>query len=116
MKAVSLIALVVAALHTTACQAAQPAPADDRQITADVNRIEMHADRFTPEVVQVSVGTVVTWAFTDQGRGHNVVGDGFASEVLSEGAFTHRFASPGDYDYQCTLHRGMTGRVLVVDS
>ena len=38
---------------------------------------------------------------------------GFQSEVMREGTFTHTFSTPGTYDYTCTLHGQMKGRVIV---
>jgi len=46
---------------------------------------------------------------------HDVSGDGFKSEVQTEGTFSHTFADAGDYPYVCTLHSGMRGTVTVVD-
>ena len=40
--------------------------------------------------------------------------DGFNSgEPQRSGSFAHTFATPGSYDYVCTLHPQMTGRVVV---
>lgn len=102
----------LAALALVGCQAAGDAPLDAEPVVG-VDRIEMHDRAFDPPVVQVPVSTTLTWAFTDGGARHNVVGDSFESEVASEGTFTHTFARPGTYDYTCTLHSGMDGRVIV---
>ncbi len=73
---------------------------------------------FEPSVVQVPVGTTVTWHFEDVDDGesvpHNVVGEGFESPVLAEGSFSHTFTVAGSYPYSCTLHPFMDGRVEVV--
>jgi plastocyanin len=69
---------------------------------------------FVPPAVQVPAGTTVTWRFDDARVPHNVQGDGFKSEILTKGSFQHRFDRPGSYAYVCTLHAGMTGRVVVV--
>jgi len=69
---------------------------------------------FTPLAVEVPAGTTVTWSFEDGSVPHNVKGDGFESKTLSKGTFRHRFDRPGTFDYRCTLHAGMTGRVVVV--
>lgn len=39
----------------------------------------------------------------------------FDSGVISSGSFTHRFESPGTYDYYCIPHKsaGMVGRIVV---
>jgi plastocyanin len=69
---------------------------------------------FVPAAVQVPAGTTVTWQFKDGSVPHNVQADGFKSENLTKGTFQHRFDQPGTYAYVCTLHAGMTGRVVVV--
>ena len=71
-------------------------------------------NKFEDRVIEVPAGTTVTWAFEGQ-NDHNVIGDGFGSDVMQDGEFEHEFATPGRFDYKCTLHGGMTGRVLVVE-
>ncbi len=67
---------------------------------------------FEPAAIEVPAGATVTWRW--EGRHpHNVVSDGFESEVQTDGAFTHTFAEPGRYAYRCTLHGGMDGEVVV---
>ena len=45
---------------------------------------------------------------------HDVVFDGFESEVQSSGSYTHMFADNGTYEYVCSLHPNMKGTVFVV--
>jgi plastocyanin len=78
-----------------------------------VTEVQMHRERFTPAAVEVPAGTTITWRFSDGSVPHNVAGDGFSSPTESTGTFTHRFDRPGTYDYRCTLHSGMRGRVIV---
>jgi plastocyanin len=47
--------------------------------------------------------------------GHDVKADGFGSPVRKSGTFSHRFDQPGTFQYRCTLHANMTGRVIVED-
>jgi hypothetical protein len=70
--------------------------------------------RYGPRVVEVPAGTTLTWRFADGPVPHDVRGEGFASATLRDGTFAHTFVAPGTYDYGCTLHPGMTGRVIVV--
>jgi plastocyanin len=75
---------------------------------------------YEPAVIRVPIGTTVTWTFADRGpQGvseldeHNVVGEGFASPVLTDGTWSHTFTEAGTYRYRCTLHAFMDGVVVV---
>jgi len=46
---------------------------------------------------------------------HDVSGDGFNSEIQTEGIFSHTFEEVGAYPYLCTLHSGMRGTVTVLE-
>jgi plastocyanin len=81
---------------------------------AGVHDVTARQVAFTPAAIQVPAGTTVTWHFDDGKVPHNVQGDGFKSPNLTKTTFQHRFDQPGTYAYVCTLHAGMTGRVVVV--
>jgi plastocyanin len=68
---------------------------------------------YTPETLTVQAGATVTWVWRDGAIAHNVKGDGFKSEVISEGTFSHRFTEAGTYPYQCSLHPNMTATIEV---
>lgn len=114
MRPIRLAHLGLATFVLIGCQDAA-GPLDDADPVVGVDRVEMRDNAFEPRVVDVTAGSTVTWAFTD-GRPHDVAGDGFASEVVSEGTFTHTFTEAGTYDYVCTLHSGMDGRIIVTDA
>jgi len=69
---------------------------------------------FEPSSVEVEAGTEVTWLFDDS-TSHDVVGDGWGSDIQRDGTFSHTFDEPGTYDYDCTLHGNMTGQVIVTE-
>jgi plastocyanin len=77
-----------------------------------VTEAAVRDDTFVPAAIAVPAGTTVTWRWQGEDE-HNVVGDGFASPAQVDGTFAHAFAAPGSYDYQCTLHTFMRGRVVV---
>lgn len=82
-----------------------------------VTQVAAKDNRFSPAAIQVPAGTAVTWTFEDGLIPHEVKGDSFSSgEPQREGSFTHPFDQPGTYPYRCTLHDGMTGRVVVTGS
>jgi plastocyanin len=87
---------------------------DDVTPIAGVTEIRVVDNKFEPRAIEVPAGTEVTWTWAGA-NDHNVVGDGWNSPVQSSGTFAHRFDAPGSHDFQCTLHSGMTGRVVVTE-
>ena len=87
--------------------------AEDVPAAKGVSDVVVKDMKFMPQVIEVPVGTTVTWRFQDGETPHDVKGDGFESEVVRSGSFMHLFSTPGSYDYRCTLHAQMTGRVIV---
>lgn len=70
---------------------------------------------FSPANIQVSKGTTVTWTWDASAVTHNVTfGDGVGSgDKGANATFTRTFSAAGTFQYQCTLHPGMAGSVLV---
>ena len=82
-----------------------------------VTQVAAKDNRFSPAAIQVPAGTTVTWTFEDGLIPHDVKADSFSSgEPRRDGSFAHTFDQPGTYPYRCTLHDGMTGRVVVTGS
>jgi plastocyanin len=67
--------------------------------------------------VTIAPGGSVTWQIS--GATHNVTFDGAAptggnvGDTSPGGSATRTFPVAGTYDYHCTRHNGMTGRVVV---
>ena len=79
-----------------------------------VSQVTARDNRFTPAAIQIPAGTEVTWIFKDGFVPHDVVADGFNSgKPRRKGTFAHTFDRPGTYAYRCSVHDGMTGRVVV---
>lgn len=72
---------------------------------------------FTPATVRVRTGGRVTWTWRDPSVFHNIHAIGkprFPGRTARKtGTYTVRFTKAGTYRYECTLHPGMTGRVIV---
>lgn len=105
------MALVVAA--SLACDTV-----DSGGVTGPVRNVDvtMPGNFFLPEQVTVPVGGKVLWV--GSGTEHNVafsaVPDAPGGCVRwSFGDCLRTFPVAGTYDYQCTLHPGMIGRVTV---
>jgi plastocyanin len=104
---VGILALALAACGTGDASTSEAA-ADTDGLTVVIEDLA-----FEPETLSVEVGDTVTWAWNDGAVEHDVSGDDFKSEVMSEGTFRHRFEGAGTYDYVCTLHPNMTGTIEV---
>ncbi|MGH9114125.1 MAG: cupredoxin domain-containing protein [Acidimicrobiales bacterium] len=99
-------------------------PDDVVVIGTDPAAVRALDNSFTPENIQVTVGTEVVW--TNRGRNeHNalhVEGDDWGVEVddFQPGdVYSHTFDEPGVYRYYCSIHgtadAGMIGTVVVTD-
>ena len=70
---------------------------------------------FKPTNVEVKAGDTVTWKWVGK-TDHNVTSDEkdlFKSKTQEDGDFEHTFDKAGTFEYSCTLHTGMTGKVTV---
>jgi plastocyanin len=76
--------------------------------TVDIKNIAFNLSHVT-----VKSGQAVVWVFDDDSTPHNVTGDGFRSANRTSGTFSHTFDRAGKYDYQCSIHAGMNGQVVV---
>jgi uncharacterized protein YjdB len=71
---------------------------------------------FEPQEVEIARNGTVTWTF--QSLTHNVTFDGATGAPNNIGSsantdVSRAFSTAGTFNYQCTLHGGMTGRVIV---
>ncbi len=100
-----------AAHGTAAAQMGQPVA-----VAAQVGpRIEIAKHKYSSPTLTVPVGTTVTWLNRDEDV-HTVVSttQAFRSPGLeTDDAYSYKFTKPGVYEYFCTLHPLMTGKVIV---
>jgi plastocyanin len=75
--------------------------------------------KFTPDRVEVKVGTTVRWTNADKRTSHSVIWlgpGGFESERFFPGeSYERRFDKPGTYPYSCGPHPEMKGVVVVTE-
>jgi plastocyanin len=104
---------------TGALSLAGPAYADDQTITADDDIV------FVPDEVRIDPGDSVTWTFANQFTPHNVAAKADSPDTWSTGdgpvSTNHATVGPiefpdeGTYTFECQLHSGMDGTVIVGD-
>ncbi|MBP1763616.1 MAG: Copper-binding protein [Firmicutes bacterium] len=100
---VLLFILVVAIAGSTAYS--EPDPAKNTIIIQDAS--------FQPDEITIQKGETIIWINKDS-AGHTVRGSFFYSGLLREGqSFQQTFNEAGTFDYYCTLHPSMNGRVIV---
>ncbi len=104
--------LFFAAVSTFVIWTAASLPAGD---LAQDAQVKIDNFSFTPQVITIKAGTSVTWTNKDDVP-HTVVSTSkrFASRVLdTDDRFSFTFNEPGTYDYYCSIHPHMTGKVVV---
>ena len=80
-----------------------------------VATVSMDHNTFIPSEITVAPGTTVTWV-NKEDMPHTVVhvNKGFRSKTLVKDAqFSFTFTAAGDYDYLCSIHPNMKGKVIV---
>jgi plastocyanin len=111
MNRLRTVALVTTALGA-GCLGGQVAASGAAGRTVTLKNIA-----FSPKSLSVPKGSTVTFAFRDASTTHNVHSIGRrhfkAIPNRSSGSRRRTFTRAGTYRYQCTLHPGMTGRIVV---
>jgi plastocyanin len=88
---------------------------------AGTRTVHMGSSSFSPSSVVVSRGGSVTWV-NDNPIAHDITpnnpnqGGAWTARKIAANtgtSFTFEFTQPGVFDYHCTLHSGMTGRITV---
>jgi amicyanin len=121
------VLLVLASMLLTSCRArsgaaddsgdpaAQAAPEPTQAAGGQAVKIDNFT--FDPPTLTVAVGTKVTWTNRDDVP-HTVTSTRkprlLDSPTLdTDDSFTHVFTAPGTYEYYCTVHPKMTGKIIV---
>jgi plastocyanin len=96
--------------------------AQGASVTIQPNSATLGEKAYVPNPAEVKVGESITWTNTDS-QIHTVTsgavgsedsGSVFDSSILSPKAtFDFTFDTAGEYDYYCTLHPQMFGKVVV---
>ena len=94
-------------------QPATQQSAAQQQATAASNMITIQNFAFNPGTLTVKQGTKVTWTNQDSVV-HKIKSDTFNSSDLGQGdKFDFTFNTKGSFDYSCSIHPSMTGKIIV---
>jgi plastocyanin len=89
--------------------------ANPQQPAATAAQVKIDNFSFGPATITVAAGTTITWVNGDDIPHTAVSTDGvFKSKVLdTDEKFSYTFTKPGTYQYFCSIHPKMTGKVVV---
>jgi plastocyanin len=105
-------------VHPRSLALADSTLADDtvQAKTGGANTVTMANFMFAPTSLRVNAGTTVRWLNMDE-EPHTVVSATglFRSNALdTKDTFSFRFDKPGTYQFVCTIHPQMVGKIEVV--
>jgi plastocyanin len=106
----------VAVLLLLALSGGSPESANGAAATASRSvTVKMEHVEFVPHTLRISKGTRVVFSNTSPHAKHNAVRNGsFNTGLIKPGASAAvKFTAPGTYAYHCTIHKGMTGKIIV---
>jgi plastocyanin len=111
----SLVSMGLASLLVAATPGVLSAGDMAVQAGAQAAAIQIDNFHYTPPSLVVAPGTTVTWTNADDSPHTVREKDGkFKSAALdTDDTFSQTFAAPGEYEYFCSIHPYMTGKIVV---
>lgn len=102
---------------STSSNMPNPSPSSSSQSPQATDKVTISNYNFSPGAITVKKGTAVTWTNQDS-VAHNVQEtdgkSGPMSGDLDNGkSYTFTFNTPGTYNYHCSIHPEMVGKVVV---
>ena len=86
---------------------------NQQPITSETKSISVKNFSFNPAELVVKIGTTVKWTNNDTAP-HQIKSDTFNSTALNQGnSFEFKFDTIGVYDYSCSIHPSMKGKITV---
>jgi plastocyanin len=83
-------------------------------LAASTHEVKIENMQFSPAAITVKRGETVTWRNNDIVPHTATAAGRFDSGEIAPGkTFSKKMEKPGDYDYICTYHPGMKGRIEV---
>ena len=81
---------------------------------SSTRRVTINGFAFMPAQLDLNFGETVTWV-NDDGAPHSIAMNNRATSdtVMPGSSYSANFDRPGDYDYLCSIHPYMTGKITV---
>ena len=98
-------------LATSGCGSTEDENTDEPIL--DSNTVIIEDYKYKPAEITIKSGETITWINKD-GAGHTATGDSFDSGLLGrDKSYKQTFDEVGTFDYICTPHPYMKGKVIV---
>ena len=121
MKKTLVIGLLLVVVLIAGCYGTQTVTPSTPTTTqpAATNNVEIKGFAYGPETITVTKGTTVTWTNEDSAP-HTVTTTNapvaFDSGKMNQGEqFSQTFDTAGTYEYYCSIHPNMRGKVIVTE-
>lgn len=116
MALVSVTVLLLGAFATRQYLTRDDHPSHSNGLGEPVATIKTVDDQFEADTLRVRSGATIEWE--NEGRHthrlvHDFGGELISSDLAPGGTERVTFEDSGDYEYYCSIHDGMTGRILV---
>jgi plastocyanin len=87
----------------------------DKTSTPPANEVYIQNFAFTPSTITITTNTTITWTNKDASAHTVTSNDGtFDSGSIASGvAYARKFTVAGTYNYYCSIHPTMLGKVIV---
>jgi plastocyanin len=105
-----LVALVMVVFLSGCAQSGTP---DGGNNTLPPNTVEIQNFAFNPSELSVPVGTTVTWINKDSATHTVKFNDSISPDLTSGATFQRTFSEKGTFDYSCSIHPSMKGKIIV---
>ncbi|MCW2994304.1 MAG: amidase [Conexibacter sp.] len=109
----ALAAGAVLAVASVASLPVAQAAAPPRAHAASTTTVTLKDISFKRSTVRIAKGASVKWVWKDGDTPHNVTFKTKHSKTQKSGTYTLKFARAGTFKYQCTIHPGMVGKIIV---
>lgn len=110
----TLVTGAVTASLLSGCAPTKPELTPSAEGVVAAQTVHAIDNRYEPKTVRIKRGEAVTWVMSGSAKHDVVARDGsFVSPLERTGTFTHVFDTPGEYEYICSVHPEMTGKVIV---
>jgi plastocyanin len=109
----AVTALVALPLAVGACSGNSSTGGGGGTVPGAAVTVTLKNTAFNPTDVTIRAGQAVGWVWEDGIVQHDVNFGSFKSALQSQGQFTHTFATPGTFHYNCDVHPAMKGTIEV---